>query len=91
MPSVPKPLPGVALYNAIMAALRNSGVTLEAYARESGVPSEAARRSMYGLNAGPVSQKRLDALIDNAGREVVLGNYHRDLLRQAEAFKRWVA
>ncbi|WP_224825628.1 hypothetical protein [Cognatishimia sp. MH4019] len=91
MSSYPTPLPGQALYSAIMSALRNRTITLEAWCRESGVPSEAARRCMFGLNGGPVSKDRLNKLIDYAGRDVVLENYHRELLRQAEEFKRWAA
>lgn len=83
-----KPTPGKWLHEAIMGALKGRGIKLEEWCRDNETGSQAIRAYTHGINSGPKSEKILNQLINDAGREVVMAMYSDRLFEQAEQFKK---
>ncbi len=81
-----KPAPGKWLHEAIMGALKGRGVSFTGWCEANGILSQSMRAYTYGINSSPKSEKVLNKLIDDAGREAVLSMYfHRLLTRRGMA------
>lgn len=74
-----------------MGALKGRGIKLESWCKTHGISSSVVRSYTYGLNAGPQSQKLLNKLIDDAGRDAVLSMYKHRLFEEAELFMKAAA
>lgn len=78
---------GAILHSVIVGCLKASGTTFDAWCRDNGVSTSAARQATYGQSGGDKGKSVLDRMIEDAGRAQVQASYRKRIERHAADMK----